>query len=137
MGELAAFAARGMLGLLLGASAEVIAVNPAGAALPDAVLDGLSPPGPHAILVVTLPEMPRLPEAATLRAAFGLTPAEARVALALAGGADAKAIAAASGTSADTVRLQVKAVLAKTGMPRQAALVALLHRMAGPIPSGR
>lgn len=107
--------------------------------LPPLLLHLRLPPGeePRALLLVTAPEAARLPGPDTLRAAFGLTPAEARVALALARGEDAAAIAAAAGTSPGTVRVQVKAVLGKTGTPRQAALVALLHRMAGPIPSGR
>ena len=65
-----------------------------------------------------------------LRAFFGLTSAEAEVAVALTRGEDVRGIARARGVSGETVRGQVKAVLAKTGCTRQAELVQLL--LSGP-----
>lgn len=60
----------------------------------------------------------------------GLTRTEATVAVALAEGADVRRIAGERGVSSETVRSQVKAVLAKTGCTRQAELVRLL--LSGP-----
>lgn len=62
--------------------------------------------------------------------AFGLTPAEMRVAAGLHAGQDLAEIAAEVGTMIGTVRSQLKAVLAKTGTHRQQELTALLARTA-------
>lgn len=82
--------------------------------------------GATAVLVAT----PVLPQAApgvtVLQGLFDLTPAEAKVAGAIARGDTTAAIAATSGTSPATIRNQVAAVLAKTGLSRQAELVGLL-----------
>jgi DNA-binding CsgD family transcriptional regulator len=59
---------------------------------------------------------------------YRLTPAEARIALHLAGGGDIAGYAAASGVSPGTVRTHLKAVFAKTGVHRQAALANLVAR---------
>lgn len=59
-------------------------------------------------------------------ASFDLTPAEARVAIALARGASVVDVATELAVSPHTIRAQVKAVLAKTGTSRQAELVSLL-----------
>ena len=58
--------------------------------------------------------------------------AEARVARGLAAGQTVNVIAAESGTSANTVRTHVNAVLAKTGYSRQADVVALLNGLRPP-----
>ncbi|MFN3304551.1 MAG: helix-turn-helix transcriptional regulator [Roseateles sp.] len=65
---------------------------------------------------------------ARLRELFGLTPAEAAVAAALAQGCAPEAIATATGTGVATVRTHLKRLLAKTGTHRQAEVVALLAR---------
>jgi DNA-binding CsgD family transcriptional regulator len=57
---------------------------------------------------------------------FGLTPAEAQLAVALLAGKRLGRIAADRGVQLPTVRNQLRAVLAKTGMGRQAELVRLL-----------
>jgi DNA-binding CsgD family transcriptional regulator len=62
-----------------------------------------------------------------LAAAFELSPAEARVAVALANGASPKEIARNLGVSPNTVRSQVQAVHHKFGVSRTAELVALIH----------
>lgn len=54
---------------------------------------------------------------------YGLTPAEARLALALAGGSSPKQYSVSAGVSEQTARTHLKRVLAKTGTRRQAELV--------------
>lgn len=66
------------------------------------------------------------PSAELLAGLFDLTPAEARVARALVEGRTVDDAAAESGVSRETVRTQLRAVLAKTGTSRQAELVGLL-----------
>lgn len=61
-----------------------------------------------------------------LGALFRLTQAEAAVAAALAAGRSARQIARCHAVAVDTVRTQIKAVLAKTHTHRQAELVALI-----------
>jgi DNA-binding CsgD family transcriptional regulator len=79
-----------------------------------------------AILIVT-PVVPRnVPNAEVLQGLFDLTPAEARVARAVAGQSALEAIAQNLGVSRETVRTQLKAVLAKTGVARQGELIGLL-----------
>jgi len=58
--------------------------------------------------------------------AFGLTAAEARVALAASAGDGTPAIARGLGLSANTVKTHLRRVYAKTGVSRQAALVRLV-----------
>ncbi len=62
---------------------------------------------------------------------FDLTPAEARIAVALVNGADLKGIAAAQRVSLETVRVQLKSVFLKTDTHRQSELIALLMRATG------
>lgn len=66
---------------------------------------------------------------------FDLTPAEARVAHRIAGGATVEATATALGVSRETVRSQLKAALSKLGITRQAELVGMLSAL--PTPLGR
>lgn len=80
-----------------------------------------------AMLVVHDPNRPAQIDSFALAAAFGLTPAEARVAVALAGGSSPKEIARNLGVSFNTIRSQVQAVHAKFGVSRTAELVALIH----------
>ena len=61
-----------------------------------------------------------------LRAEFGLTKAEARLALYLADGASLPSIAQAFDVKLTTIRSQLQQVFAKTGTSRQAELVAVL-----------
>ncbi|MCA9604826.1 MAG: helix-turn-helix transcriptional regulator [Myxococcales bacterium] len=62
--------------------------------------------------------------------AFGLTPAESRIASALAKGLSLSEIAIRFGVQEGTVRNHIKRVFAKTGTTRQGELVALLTRIA-------
>jgi len=63
---------------------------------------------------------------------FDLTPAEARVARSIASGNTPEATALNQGVSVETIRKQLAAVLAKTGLRRQASLVGLLTGTAPP-----
>jgi DNA-binding CsgD family transcriptional regulator len=83
-----------------------------------------------AILMIVDPDEHREPRAVVLRHAFGLTAAEADVALMLARGTDLDEIAAARGVSLGTIRQQLKAIFLKTETRRQAELVALVMRLA-------
>lgn len=65
---------------------------------------------------------------------FELTPAEARVAAALAGGADVQEIAAIQRIGVETVRTHVKRLLAKTGNARQTDLIRQLAAIAARSP---
>jgi DNA-binding CsgD family transcriptional regulator len=72
------------------------------------------------------PDLAGLPEVVRLRAEFGLTKAEARLALRLAGGASLASAAEAFDVKLTTIRSQLQQVFAKTCTSRQAELVALL-----------
>lgn len=63
---------------------------------------------------------------AVLGALFGMTPAEASVALAIAAGLSPKRIAADRGLSPATIRTQLRAAMVKAGVGRQSALVAIV-----------
>jgi DNA-binding CsgD family transcriptional regulator len=76
------------------------------------------------------PEARLPPEAPVLRQIFGFTGAEASVAIAVSSGRDVDEIARMRRVSPGTLRNQLKTVFAKTGVRRQAELVALLLRYA-------
>jgi len=78
------------------------------------------------LLIVTELRVGAAPDATLLHGLFDLTPAEARVARAIAAGRPAPEIARAHGVSGETVRTQLRAVFAKTGVSRQVELVRLL-----------
>jgi DNA-binding CsgD family transcriptional regulator len=83
-------------------------------------------PGVLAILVVT-PVIPKdVPPAAVLQGLFHMTPAEARVARAVAQCRTIGEIANSLGLSQETVRSQLKAALAKTGVTRKLDLAVML-----------
>ena len=65
---------------------------------------------------------------AKLARTFGLTPTEARIAIHLASGGSIAGYTELFGVSAGTARSQLKSIFAKTGVDRQAALVALVGR---------
>ncbi len=79
-----------------------------------------------ALLIVTPVDRKAVPTAEVLQGLFDLTPAEARVARGIAEAQSIDAIALANGVSRETIRTQLAAVLGKTGLNRQAQLVALL-----------
>jgi DNA-binding CsgD family transcriptional regulator len=84
------------------------------------------------VAVVTPIDRGAVPTANVLQGLFDLTPAEARVARAIAEGNAITDIAPSLSVTEGTVRTQLKAVLAKTGLHRQAELVALLAGSALP-----
>ena len=84
----------------------------------------------RAVLVITDLEARPVPPEDALRAAFGLTPAEARLARRLAGGESLDDAADALGIAKNTARIQLRAVFAKTGTARQGELIALLAHLA-------
>ncbi|MCU0986914.1 MAG: hypothetical protein MUC89_18590 [Acetobacteraceae bacterium] len=112
---------------------RAISVPRRGAAMPylvQAIAIGRGGPAGRGVLfVVTDPEASR-PEPELLRRALGLTMAEAALAAELATGATLAAAARVRGIAIETARSQLKAVLAKTGCPRQPDLARLLARLA-------
>jgi DNA-binding CsgD family transcriptional regulator len=79
-----------------------------------------------ALLIVTPVDRAQVPTADLLQGLFDLTPAEAKVARSIAEGQTIQAIAETFELSRETIRTQLKAVLQKTGVRRQADLVAML-----------
>lgn len=74
------------------------------------------------------------PPPAMLSELYGLTPAEAAVAVALAGGASAEDVASVRGVSLMTVRVQIRAVLGKTGSANLRELEHTLATLAAHVP---
>lgn len=98
------------------------------------VADVLPPPGragacfrPYAVILLRGRGAEAKGRAPILQELYGLTSAEAIVALAVTQGRPLTDIAAHRGVAPSTVRTQVKAVLAKVGVGRQ---VELMHRLA-------
>jgi DNA-binding CsgD family transcriptional regulator len=90
-----------------------------------AVTLDLGAPVPAALVIVTDPEaVPQAP-AGALRRLYGLTPAEARLAQALAAGKSLQEHADDARLTCETARWRLKQVLAKTHTHRQADLVRL------------
>ncbi|MEY9752607.1 helix-turn-helix transcriptional regulator [Bradyrhizobium yuanmingense] len=79
----------------------------------------------HAVVVLVEPGTRSKPQEAELRAAFGLSPAEARLAARLATGETLSAICADLRIAKETGRRELKTIFAKTGARRQHELVAL------------
>lgn len=87
--------------------------------------------GPRSALIcVTDLEVSVRPPERELRALFGLTVAEARVAAAIFDGLSVKEVAEAFEVSINTVRFQLARIYEKTGAPRQAELVKMMMRLA-------
>jgi DNA-binding CsgD family transcriptional regulator len=85
-----------------------------------------------AMMMLTPVTRPEAPSVELIRSLFDLTPVEARVARGLAAGQTVKTMAVESGTSTNTVRTHVNAVLTKTGYSRQSDVVALLNGLRPP-----
>lgn len=84
---------------------------------------------PRIALFVTAADRLAQLTAARLARLHGLTPAEADIAEAIASGLTVDEIAAARGRSAATVRTQVKTLMAKMGVTRQADILRLASRV--------
>jgi DNA-binding CsgD family transcriptional regulator len=89
------------------------------------------------VVVVTTIAAATTPPAAIIQALFDLSPAEARIAARIVSGETIDEIAAGSGTAVATVRSQLRSVFGKTGVSRQAELIALLKGVALPIQNER
>jgi DNA-binding CsgD family transcriptional regulator len=85
-----------------------------------------------AIAFVTDPAQRQRPTRDVLKARFGLTPAECRVALLLGDGHAPRKIANMIGVTDNTVRSQIKSIFSKTGVNRQGELIRLLLNHSGP-----
>jgi DNA-binding CsgD family transcriptional regulator len=85
--------------------------------------------GARAMLTIAVIEPKSGPGAALLSKAFGLTPAEAKLASIVSEGTSPERAAEQLGISRETARSQLKAVFAKTATHRQSELVALLSRL--------
>ena len=95
------------------------------------VRPGQSASHPMVVVFAAEPETHTRPDASLLAAQFGLTAAEAQVALALAGGARVEEIAEQRGVGRETVRIQLRGLFAKTGTASQGQLVGRLLRGLG------
>jgi DNA-binding CsgD family transcriptional regulator len=82
----------------------------------------------RAILMIVDPDEHLDPAEPVLQQVFGLTPAEARVAISVAHGLDVAEIALTKAVSEGPVRTQLKTIFAKTETRRQAQLVGLITR---------
>jgi DNA-binding CsgD family transcriptional regulator len=101
--------------------------------LPGTAIQGMVPDFGGVLLTITDPRgRPRTRER-LLTGLFQLTPAEIRVSMYLLAGLDPREIAARTGTTAETVRFQLKTIYRKTSTSRQSQLVALLSRMPGAV----
>lgn len=83
-----------------------------------------------AVVIVASASNPTVPGADLIRILFDLTPAEARVARAVAMGRSPTEVASDHGISVGTVRSQLKQVFAKTGVGRQTELAVMLASLA-------
>lgn len=81
---------------------------------------------PEAIAFITDPRQPLSLSPEVLGRTYGLTPAEARTALAATGSGSIEEIAERLGVSANTVKTQIKQVYTKTGASGRADLVRLI-----------
>jgi DNA-binding CsgD family transcriptional regulator/PAS domain-containing protein len=87
-------------------------------------------PGAHAALLMADAEQSHPIAPDTLSEAYGLTPAEALVAIAIANGMSVEDISRAHKTSSHTVRSQLRSIYEKLNVSRQAELVIVL--LSGP-----
>ena len=90
-------------------------------------------PGRRAAAVIFIddPELQPAVPAEVLRTLFGLTPAEARLALTVLGGHTVSEAAELGRVSRETAKSQMSAILSKTGTRRQGELIRLLSRLHG------
>lgn len=85
--------------------------------------------GGHILMVAVKVERRRTPRPESLHGLFDLTPAEARLVGELVVGGALPDIAERTGLSHHTLRAQLRAILAKTGVHRQAELMQLLANL--------
>lgn len=83
----------------------------------------------HILLVVSTTRPRSLPGPEVLRGLFDLSPAEARLVGELASGGSLPLVARRLGLSVHTLRVQLRAVMSKTGVHRQAELMRLVSSL--------
>jgi DNA-binding CsgD family transcriptional regulator len=86
---------------------------------------------PSCLVLVTSPKTRLADPAGLLQRAFGMTPTEARIALAISNGVSVKDLAAQTRTSVGTVRWHVKSIEAKLGVTSLAEMVGMVSRLLG------
>ena len=84
---------------------------------------------PHLLVTIRTASDISGAERDAIRRLLGLTAAEADIAMMLVEGLPREIIAARRGTSAGTVSVQIKRLFEKTGVAREAELVALVRRL--------
>lgn len=89
--------------------------------------------GAVAAIMIADPERGAALPAEVIRTLFGLTPAEAHLAIAISGGETLKNYARTRGVSINTIRAQLARIMAKTGTKRQPELVSLLIGSVPPV----
>jgi DNA-binding CsgD family transcriptional regulator len=112
-------------------SSQVIPYSVQFSALPPRNEFGEDSTAPHAIAFITDCSAPQKTDAALLRQVFGLTPAEARAALALCEGGSIEETVASLGVAASTLKTQLGNIYQKTGVDTRARLVKLVLALAG------
>jgi DNA-binding CsgD family transcriptional regulator len=85
--------------------------------------------GLGAIILLVNQNGHRVPDTKLLGALFAFTPAEMRLAVALARGLDLQSIAQTHKTTVGTLRVHLKSIFEKTNTSRQAELILLLARL--------
>ena len=86
------------------------------------------------MIIISDPENKAAIPAETLTVLFGLTPAEARLAIALANGNSLTEAADRHRVRHETARKQLKSIFIKTHTNRQGELLRLLNGLIGPLP---
>lgn len=121
------------------AGGRLALVRPSGRrSLQVVVAPVMAPPGLFAevpvaaVLFVTDPERVSLPSEQDLRTVLGLSPAEARLACALAQGLSVAEAAQRLATTPGSLRTRLKAIFVKTGTHRQVELVRLILTIQAP-----
>ncbi len=84
---------------------------------------------PRALVILRGPAEACAERCDLLRDALGLTPTEAEIAALAADGLSRREIAAIRGSSYETVKSQLRRIFEKSGVQREAQLVALIHRL--------
>jgi DNA-binding CsgD family transcriptional regulator/PAS domain-containing protein len=92
----------------------------------------LSPQAAAAVFI-TQPEDSPSPDIGVLAANYGLTPAETRILECVAGGATIGEAAEMLDISANTAKTHLARIFSKTGVTRQADLIALVNRIVPPV----
>jgi DNA-binding CsgD family transcriptional regulator len=82
-----------------------------------------------AIVMFVDPGQERAPPATILMSAFGLTPAECRIALGIARGEQLRRTAELNGIAFETARVHIKGIFAKTQTHSQVQLAVLINRL--------